>query len=291
MTTTYLLDASPDERRRLLDQGDMFRAEAERLIDRCGLRQGQRALDIGCGPLGILHLLAERVGPNGEVVGLDSDPEMVSRARAAAAELGLSNVGFVEGDAHGSGLQPASFDLAHARLLLVNVPDPAAVVKAMSSLVCPGGWVALQDIDWVSRICEPAHPAWDRLIEVVANLWHSDGMDVFVGRRLPGLLRRAGLDDIGVDATTRVFRRGEPNHTLMVTRAEQCREALLARRIISEQELDECLAAVRTHLDDEDTLVLHGTFFQAWGRLPTDGGHPPREHQSLPPIPDPEQTR
>lgn len=288
MTTSYLLDASPDERRRLLEQGDMFRGEAERLLDRCGLRCGWRALDVGCGPLGILHLLAERVGAGGKVVGLDGDPDMISRARAAVVERGLANVDLVEGDAHGSSLPRASFDLAHTRFLLVNVPDPAAVVRKMTSLVRPGGWVALQDIDWVSRICEPAHPAWDRLVGIVSDLWHGDGMDVFVGRRLFGLLRGAGLRDLGVDATTRVFRRGEPNHTLMVTRAEQCREALLARGLIGEQELDECLAAVRAHLDDEDTLVLHGTFFQAWGRVPTDGDRPVRAHQPVPTIPDPE---
>lgn len=270
MTSEYLLDASPKERQRLLEQTDAFRPEAEFLLDACGLRTGQRALDVGCGPLGVMHLMADRVGPTGEVVGLDGDADMVSAARNTLAQRGLHNVMVIHARAEDSGQAPASFDLAHSRLLLVNVSDPDAVVREMAALVRPGGFVALQDIDWVSRICEPPHPAWDTVMRVVGDLWRRDGMDPCVGRRLPGLLARVGLRDIGVHATTRVFQRGHPYQTLMVERAEHCREALVSHGLITEAALEECLTALRAHLDDDNTIVLHGTFFQAWGRVPGD---------------------
>jgi ubiquinone/menaquinone biosynthesis C-methylase UbiE len=53
---------------------------------------------------------------------------------------GLTNVEVIQADARYTGLPPASFDVAHARTVLVNVPDPGAVLADMTRLVRPGGW-------------------------------------------------------------------------------------------------------------------------------------------------------
>jgi SAM-dependent methyltransferase len=272
MTVTesgYLLGSGRTERERLLYQGELFRPEAERLLDDCGVRRGWRAFDMGCGPLGVLDLLADRVGPDGEAVGLDIDPRMVEMARQTVAERGLTNVRLSRGDGGAVNDEPpGSFDLAHTRLVLMNVPHPRAVLDQMVSLVRPGGMVAVQDVDWITRICEPAHPAWDRVIQVLAELWRRQGMDVRIGRRLPAMLRRAGLVNVRAHASVRLFGRDDPYQTLMVYRAEQCRDALLEHGLITGAELDACLAALSTHLDDPETMVMHATLFQAWGEVP-----------------------
>jgi len=268
MSNTYLLGASADERQRLLFQGEMFRPEAAYLLDHAGLAAGDRALDVGCGPLGVLDLMTDRVGPHGTVLGLDAEPRMLELAAETVAERGLANVELLAADAADTGLPRASFDLAHTRLVLMNVPDADAVLTEMVALVRPGGTVAVQDVDWISRICEPAHPAWDRIVAVIAELWRLNGMDVRIGRRLPRLLRSHGLTDIGVHAAARVFQQGDPYQTLMVSRAEGCRDALLEQGLIAAAELDRCLAELRDHLNRPDTIVLHATLFQAWGRVP-----------------------
>ncbi|MEZ0076056.1 methyltransferase domain-containing protein [Planotetraspora sp. GP83] len=270
MTTTsgYLLGASTSERERLLVQGEMFRPEAERLLDQCGIQPGWRAIDVGCGPLGVMDLLSERVGTAGEVVGLDSEPRMLELAKETVAEKRLGNVTLVTSDGGATGLPKGGFDLAHTRLVLMNVPHADAVLGEMVSLVRPGGVVAVQDVDWVSRICEPPHPAWDRIVGVIAELWRLNGMDVHIGRRLPHMLRRAGVTGVGAHAAARVFTHGEPYQRLMVTRAEQCRDALVERGLITGAELDECVRELSAHLDDPGTIVLHATLFQAWGRVP-----------------------
>jgi SAM-dependent methyltransferase len=268
MTTTYLLGADPSERQRMLVQGEMFRPEAQRLLDRCAPPAGGRALDVGCGPLGVMDLLADRVGPGGTVVGLDSEPRMLELARETVAERGLATVELIAADASATGLPRGSFDLAHTRLVLMNVPDADAVLDEMVALVRPGGTVAVQDVDWVSRICEPAHPAWDRIKSLIDQLWRANGMDVRLGRRLPGMLRRRGLTDLGVDAVVRVFQEGDAYRLLLADRAELCRPALLERRLICADELDNAIGELRAHLSRPDTIVLHATLFQAWGRKP-----------------------
>lgn len=127
----YALGTSPAERDRLRRQSEELRAHSAALLDRVGVERGWNAIDLGCGPSGIIDLLAERVGPEGSVTGLDVNPANVTLARAFADERGLANLNIAEGDARRTGLPPSSFDLAHARTLLINIPDPAAVVAEM----------------------------------------------------------------------------------------------------------------------------------------------------------------
>jgi SAM-dependent methyltransferase len=269
MMTTYLLGADSDERRRLLAQGLLYRDDSAQLLDLCGLRPGARALDVGCGPLGVLDLLSERVGPSGRVVGLDNEARMLELARLTIAELGLANVELRLVDAARSGLPPGSFDLVHTRLVLMNVPHSESVVREMVSLTRPGGFVAVEDVDWMSRTCDPGHPSWDRLRDVIAELWAHNGMDVTLGRRLGRHLREAGLIEVQLRARPpMIFRAGHPYHRLLLDRAQLCRDALVKADLISDAELGQLIAEVEHHLATHDTTVIHATLFQAWGRVP-----------------------
>ena len=58
----YLLGHSYDEERRLKKQAEELRQESARMFDRIGIEKGSRAIDLGCGPQGVLDLLSERVG-------------------------------------------------------------------------------------------------------------------------------------------------------------------------------------------------------------------------------------
>lgn len=263
VTTDYSLGADDAERARLLAQCALHRAEAELLVDRVGVAPGWRALDVGCGPLGVLDVLAERVGTPGTVVGLDREARFLAMAARTLRERGLTQVGLVEADAAGTGLATGSFDLVHERLLLVNVPRPEEVVAEMARLTRRGGFVAAQDVDWLSWTCVPAHPDWDRLAAAAAAVWSGD---VHVGRRLPALLRGAGLVDVEVDAHARVFRPGHPYHRLLLRFVEIHRSPILAAGY-GPADLD-AVRRLAAHLDRPDTFTLYATLVQAWGRKP-----------------------
>ena len=81
----YALGGGPGESARLQRQADELAADSAYLLDRVGLRPGQAAIDLGCGPRGILDLLAEQVLPAGHVVGLDADPSHTAMAAEFAA--------------------------------------------------------------------------------------------------------------------------------------------------------------------------------------------------------------
>jgi SAM-dependent methyltransferase len=264
----YSLGSSPAERDRLRRQSGELRGHSALLLDRVGIAEGWRAIDLACGPSGILDLLADRVGPAGRVVGLDFEPANVALAREFAAERGLANVEVIQADARRTGLPSASYDLVHARTLLVNMPDPAAAVAEMARLARPGGWVAVLEPDVGGSVCYPPDPAWDRLTQIFLSAQQVDGADTFIGRRLPELFRRAGLVDIGVEAKADIYPAGNSRRTIRADLVRSMRPKILAAGIASERELDQVDQAVRKHLSDPDTLMLPHLLFLAWGRKP-----------------------
>ncbi|MGD9527993.1 methyltransferase domain-containing protein [Pseudonocardia sp.] len=265
----YSLGADDGERIRLVAQCAMHRAEAETLLDHIGVGPGWHVLDLGCGPLGILDVLAERVGADGRVVGVDREPRFLDMAVRSLRERAHAGVELVAADARATGLPSAAFDHVHERLVLVNVPDPAAVVAEMARLARPGGTVAVQDVDWISWTCVPGHPDWDLLLDATAGAWSGD---VRIGRRLPQLLRDAGLVDVEVAAHTRVFRPGEAYHGLLPRFVELHRDRILAGGRLAPDVLDAAAGRLARHLADPATHTLYATFFQAWGRRPSRTG-------------------
>ena len=242
--------------------------ETRWLLDRLDIRPGARAIDLGCGLQGILDLLSERVGPRGTVVGVEKNHQFAALARKFVAERRVENVEVLDGDAKTTGLPRASFDVAHARLLLVNVPEPERVVEEMVALVRPGGLVASHEADYLPHMCDPPSPAWNRLFEVYEAYSRSNGIDLFVGRRTHRMFRDAGIVDIHVNPVIHVYPPGHNRRTIFWDFLQNVRDRVVAHGLIGEPELTSLMDALRCHIDDPRTLVVSHLFFQVWGRKP-----------------------
>jgi ubiquinone/menaquinone biosynthesis C-methylase UbiE len=68
--------------------------------DAPGMQEGWHVIDCGCGPIGVLALMAELVGPAGRVVGVDFSEPAIQRARSVVAAWQLGNVELFAGDIH-----------------------------------------------------------------------------------------------------------------------------------------------------------------------------------------------
>jgi len=88
----YLLGHSANEEERLRRQPQELAPDSRRLLDQLDIRPGDRAIDIGCGPQGILDLLSERVGARGRGVGLERSESTIHLARQFIAEHDLRNI-------------------------------------------------------------------------------------------------------------------------------------------------------------------------------------------------------
>jgi SAM-dependent methyltransferase len=264
----YFLGYREAEQARLQRQAEELAHEARAFFDRIGLASGARVVEIGCGPQGCLDLLSERVGPTGRVVGVERSEDAVGLAARLIAERGLGNVEVLRGDARATGLPRGAFDVVTARLVLVNVPQPEEIVAEAVALVRPGGVVAFHEADWGAHVCDPPLPAWTRLVELLDAYSRSNGIDLFVGRRLPRLLRQAGLRDVQVAPLIHVYPPGHGRRTIMLDFVENLGDRLVAQKLVAERELGDLKAALGRHIEDPDTLIVSHLFFQAFGRKP-----------------------
>lgn len=263
----YLLGETPAEIRHLVEQAEVYAEEANQLLDLVGVEAGSAAIDVGCGVMGVLHLLAERVGDDGRVAGLDREPRIVESGRRLAEQRHL-DVEFIESDATATGLADATFDLVHARTLLLNVSNPREILGEMVRIARPGGVVALQEPDAAAWSCDPPHLAFDVFRTEVVNAYRRSGKDFNIGRRIARLLREAGLEDVRVRATARVTQPGEYYQTFLLTIATLVRDVILASGGLAADEFDSYSAALRAHLALPGTLTVQPLMWQAFGRLP-----------------------
>jgi SAM-dependent methyltransferase len=196
-TDSYLLAGKDRELERLQRGSRMLEPAGRRLLAEIGDGQGARALDVGCGALGWLRLLSEWVGPDGQVIGTDIQDELLAAAQQFVTKEGLGNVTLVNDDLFASQLEPASFDLVHARALIFPLGRGPEQMAAHLRLVRPGGAIVLEEVDTASLHHLPRAPAFDRLKPLVIEAFRKAGGDPETASTQLELFRSAGIEANG----------------------------------------------------------------------------------------------
>jgi len=117
---------------------------------------GGKVLDIGCGLGDTTTRLAELVGPEGEVVGIDVGERFIEAARSEAADAGVANVRYLVGDVQVADLG-GGFDCAFARFGTMFFASPVAALRNVREALVPGGrlcmivWRRKLDNEWLHR--------------------------------------------------------------------------------------------------------------------------------------------
>src|SRR6476661_3825047 len=103
------------------------------------LAPGERVLDLGSGAGTDSLIAAQMVGDKGRVTGIDMTPKMLTKVRAAAAQMGATNVEFVEGEAEQLPFADGRFDVVISNGVIDLIPDKEAVFEQLFRVLVPGG--------------------------------------------------------------------------------------------------------------------------------------------------------
>jgi ubiquinone/menaquinone biosynthesis C-methylase UbiE len=156
------------------------------LVALSGARPEDRVLDVACGP-GFLTMAFARACASAR--GVDATPAFVARARRVAAERGLANVAFGEGNVNALPERDGAYDVVSCRAAFHHFPDPARVLAEMARVAKPGGTLLIGDLlgsedaaraqlhDRIERLCDPSHARALPLSEFT-SLFRAQGLEL-----------------------------------------------------------------------------------------------------------------
>ena len=122
---------------------------------------GATVLDLGCGAGTDLLIAAQMAGSTGRVIGVDMTSAMLDRARASAAEVGLSNVELHESLIESLPVEDASVDVVISNGVIDLVPDKDAVFDEIDRVLRPGGRLQIADVVIHQELSEDARDRID----------------------------------------------------------------------------------------------------------------------------------
>lgn len=209
----YVLGTDSDESVRLGLQHRLWSAAAHDIWEIAGIRPGMTVLDLGCGPGHATLDLAQIVGPEGRVIGLDESAPFLKQLNDQAKGRRLNNVDRVLGDVQkldeAMPRSDASIDLAYARWVFCFIPHPEYVVRGLRRLLRPGGRVAIQDyFNYEAMTLAPRTPEFTRVIRAVGQSIRDRGGDPDIMGRLPAMFAAAGFKVEHLDIRQRIARPG-----------------------------------------------------------------------------------
>ena len=258
----YLLDNRASEAEQRFDSlAALFDPVTFRHFETLGISDGWNCWEVGAGGTSVLRRLAERVGSSGRVLATDLDTRWAAPAAGGIVEVRRHDV--ADDDP-----PEGPFDLVHARLVLIHVPLREQALQRMAATLAPGGWLLIEDFDpgMQPLACPDAYGPEQQLANKVRAgfrlLLAQRGADLELGRRVPRLMRGAGLVEVTADAYLALA--SPASIELEKANVKQVRDELLAGGHATADEV----AAYLQCLDSGTIDIATAPLISTWGRRP-----------------------
>lgn len=190
----YVMGRTSEEYQRLRRQAQAWEGVTRRVLQQNNLQAGMSCLDVGCGPGEVMRLMGEIVGPNGQVTGVDVDGILGREALGVLQSTTASQFSFLEQNIEQeSDVAGQPFDVTFARIVLIHLHDPQAVLRKMYANTKPGGVLIIQDYDFRTTDIYPPLPAFAEFDRVFNGVFNRIGRDTRIGAKMPTHFVDAGI--------------------------------------------------------------------------------------------------
>jgi SAM-dependent methyltransferase len=227
-----------------------------------------RVLDVGSGAGDVALALAELVGPQGHVVGADTNADILQTAAHRARALGHTNVHFHHGTAHD--VDGDKFDAVVGRWVLMYLPDPVTELRALAGRLRPGGVVAFQEgVFDEPKGPYPPGPLHDRVLEWMTPPPGAPGPDTQMGLKLYRSFVAAGLAAPQLRLDTPIGGGADwPGYDYLTATLRSLLPFLQAVGAVTAEEVDiDTLAhRLRDEVVDHDGIQMLPPLIGAWSR-------------------------
>jgi 2-polyprenyl-3-methyl-5-hydroxy-6-metoxy-1,4-benzoquinol methylase len=235
-----------------------------RRFEHLGVKPGWRCLEVGAGEGSVAHWLAQKSGPQGTVVATDIEPRLMGKGQEPNLEIRRHDI-LVDD------LEQGYYDLVHTRAVLIHLSDPVQAVKKMAAAVRPGGWLFLEEFDWISFGAidseSPVAQAFNQKMGILMQtLKAARIMNMYFGRHLRGLLEQLGFIAIGNEGITGISRGGDPITQFQLMNLQLAGPPLIAAGVLTEEDVE----LLRKLFADPSFYYVDSVLFGAWGRRPPD---------------------
>jgi ubiquinone/menaquinone biosynthesis C-methylase UbiE len=227
-------------------------------------------LDLGSGSGDITFEIARRVGPTGQVTGVDMDVAKLNLASSSAAELGLANVEFRSQNLT-EWHEVGTYDLVYCGLVLQHVTDPMELLRRIWAAIRPGGCIVVEDADFDGLFCYPPSEGFDFYARNYRDALRLRGGDPSIGPKLYRYFLEAGIPRPQLRLIQRADFSGEGKtmaHSTLVATAE----AIIAEHLATEAEVDAAVEDLARFTTDPTTLIGEPRIFQVWAQLMSSSG-------------------
>ena len=232
-----------------------------RHLEGLGIAAGWRCWEVGAGGSSVVRWMAQRVGPAGRVLATDIDVSWAEGAVRPNVEVRRHDVALDDAPEQ-------AFDLVHARLVLIHVEKREPALRKLVRALRPGGWLVLEDADPALQPLSclealgPAQELANKIRTGFRTLLAQRGVDLAYGRKLPRLLREAGLTLVAADAYFPVALAA--CGPLEIATVNLIREQILSNGIATSAEIERHLADVAAGKLD----LAQPPMITAWGQKP-----------------------
>ncbi|WDT75119.1 MAG: class I SAM-dependent methyltransferase [Candidatus Manganitrophus sp.] len=230
----------------------IFDPATRRRLLSAGLKRGMHCLEVGAGAGSIMAWISSEAGPSGRVTAVDINTRFISNPPP--------NVQLLSGDIQTVPLKPDSFDLIHARYVLVHIPEYQTVLQILWRSLKPGGSLVIEEPDFSAFRAiggsDAGKRAFKNIHQAINQMYSSKGIDPALGMKLPVLFQELGAKEVVVENDAPISRGGSDIAEMMRMSSIPLKEKYIATGKAAPADIDDYEAFTA---DPDSSAIYYAT--------------------------------